>query len=69
MTKQEGLRVMLILNCIQKTSGYNNIKMKLSLLSLLVLSLKQQIFGPTPVSGTLLGAWITVLTGGRSPWP
>lgn len=31
MTKQEGLRVTLILNCIQKISGYNNIKMKLSL--------------------------------------
>ena len=28
MTKQEGLRVTLILNCIQKISGYNNIKMK-----------------------------------------
>ena len=31
-----------------------------------MLSLKQQIFGPSPVSGTMLGVWVTILSRAQS---
>lgn len=67
MTKQEGLRVTLILNCIQKISGYNNIKMKSSLF--FSSGAKFKTTNIWSLSCVRHCAWITILRGGHSPWP